>query len=372
MIKLLSSLLGAVAGAFALALFVTLNVYLTPFLGAWMFLVDAVFILGALIFVSFIADVSIPLIRTILRRAYFRVKLKKGRAGELSKAQTAYLKILASLIVLFKSAEDGFELIKDEAHIIHGKALLFFDSGKGKSKENLKQLKAVHRNKQRRLAFITANLVTLFVVGSVLTGILSFMMYQEISPSLAATYTWNQSSWAGGATTTLAVHPGDQSGWTNYASKDSNITIDGSGNITMSTGVQDVEETTTADFENGTYPGWSLDTSNNEIKMRTDYYNASGICGDFGVAYTDPLGAFNWATAISYCSSLCSACGLPSREELQCICNNKTSFGNNFQSVYYWSSTSYNSSVGLAVHLNSCIYNYSDKSSNAPIRCVHR
>ncbi|MCD4694003.1 hypothetical protein K8R62_01455, partial [bacterium] len=338
MFKLLSQLLGAVAGAFALALFITLNVYLTPFLGAWMFLVDAVLLLGTLVFVSFMADTSIPLIRTVLRRSYYRVKFKKGKKRKLSNTQMFFLKTLAFLIVLFKSAEDGFKIIEDEAHIIHGKAILFLDKEKKKGKEVFTQLQVIHRDKQRRAATVSAFAVALFVVGSVLTALFSSLMYSNIFQSQAATYTWTQNDWSGGTSTAIAVHPGDQSLWDNYASADSNIVIDGSGNITMSSGVQDVEETTTADFSNGTVVEgvYMLDSRNDELKMSFGY-DASSICGNFEVHYKDsgPYTNFPGPNVITGCANLCSNCRAPTQVEFLCICQNQPTFGN-LTDTYYW------------------------------------
>lgn len=325
MFKLLSQLLASLAGAFALALFITLNVYLTPFLGAWMFLVDAVFLFSGLALFSYLADTSIPLLRIILRRSYYRAKFKQGKLKDISRIRLAYLKVLASLIVLFKSAEDGFEVIKEEAHLIHGKTILFLDKERKKSAELTKQLLGIHKTKQRRSAVISATAIMLFVMGSVLTAIFSSIMYPNIFQSQAATYTWTQTDWSGGTSTAVAVHDsvtGPPANWTNYLSADSNIVIDG-GNITMGTGVQDVIETDDDDFNNGSFLG-------------DDPRSIGGISGgaiSLGIGGIYPecisngrvlgedyvVSGYTWTQCNNYCRNLCPTCRPITTSEICCV-----------------------------------------------------
>src|SRR6056297_274753 len=181
MLKLISHLLGSIAGAFVLALFFTLNVYLAPVLGFWMIAVDAVLLIGGLVTASYVGDFSVPVVKTLLKREYYRVKFRQKKKGEPS----FYLKFLASLIMLFKSAEEGFEVIREEAEEIHGKALLFVESEKKKGKALAEQLKRVHITKQRRAATVSASAVFLFIVGSFLTALFSILMYPDIFQSQA-------------------------------------------------------------------------------------------------------------------------------------------------------------------------------------------
>ncbi|MBP6884172.1 MAG: hypothetical protein KBC06_02985, partial [Candidatus Pacebacteria bacterium] len=69
----------------------------------------------------------------------------------------------------------------------------------------------------------------------------------------AATYTFNQTSWNGGASATAGTHPADQSSWDKYFSKDDNLAVVNSGaelqlSTTGSTLVQTDDGTTTTGF----------------------------------------------------------------------------------------------------------------------------
>lgn len=69
----------------------------------------------------------------------------------------------------------------------------------------------------------------------------------------------------------------------------------------------------------------------------------------------------------------CKAIGgrLPTRDELSCIYTNKATFGNNYISSYYWSSTEVGSSYAGSVSLsNGALGINFAKSSSAYVRCV--
>jgi uncharacterized protein (TIGR02145 family) len=111
-----------------------------------------------------------------------------------------------------------------------------------------------------------------------------------------AVYGWNQTSWSGGASTTaLARHPGDESGWTKYYSKDATVTTATPGQAGLSTTTGTWTQTTTADFNAGT---------------KTNTYATSGTAflrKPAGVAC-----AAGAECATGYCGSItrtCSACG---------------------------------------------------------------
>ena len=366
MIKLTSQLLGAIAGAFALALFITLNVYLSPVLGFWMLAVDAVLLIGGLVVASYVGDFSVPIVKTLLKREYYRVKFRQKKKG----SSSAYLKFLAGLIMLFKSAEEGFEVIKEEAHDIHGKALLFVKDEKKKGKQALGELKQIHLTKQRRAATISASAVFLFIVGSLVTALFSTLIYPNIFQSQAATFTWTQTDWSGGTSTAIAEHSGGspEQNWTNYASADSNITIDGSGNITMSSGIQDVEETTTEDFNAGNYNEDKILTESGELKRGI---TINGTCS-FGVWHKDLEGTYLQSEGINACQSL--GLSMPNLSELRCICNNKGEYGT-FTTGQYW-----NTSECAAHTPNESTVNFSncDDECRSPgydylkVRCIKR
>ena len=93
---------------------------------------------------------------------------------------------------------------------------------------------------QERVAVV----LLLALVGS------HFFWYQ---PSLiqAATYTWVQTDWSGGASTTAtAVHPDNQTGWSYYSSASSTLSI--GTELSLSTVASSTTQTTQADFDAGT------------------------------------------------------------------------------------------------------------------------
>ena len=379
--KLATCLLGSLATALGLALIFTLNIFLIPILGYWMVAIDLIYVFAGLALISYVGDMSIPLIKTLLKREYYRVKFKIDKKGE--KASSGfYLKFLASLIVLFKSAEAGYEVIKEEAHILHSKALLFIEKEKGgaNTKASHRQLFNVHKTKQRRAASISAGTLVLLVIGSVIVGLLSSLIFPAIYQSRAATYTWTQSSWVGGTSTAVAIHPGDQIGWTEYTSKDDNIMIDGSGNITMTSGSQDMEDDTYADFSMGEYEGgdasyWT--TTGGSLTL--GYALSLGTCADLdgkAVMVRDLAAQYNFTSAATVCASLCSSCSLPTREELECMCNNKASLGGNFTtspSWRYWSSTRWDANEEIQTHFNSfpsCSTARYGENSLLGVRCI--
>jgi len=68
---------------------------------------------------------------------------------------------------------------------------------------------------------------------------------------MAANETFSQASWVGGTDGgATAVHPTNQSNWTQYFSKDSNISA--AGDVTISSGSDALSEDTDTDFDNGT------------------------------------------------------------------------------------------------------------------------
>jgi len=67
-----------------------------------------------------------------------------------------------------------------------------------------------------------------YVVVVTLIASLILALYLSQNNLKAATYTWQQTDWSGGAdTNSTASHSSDQSGWTKYYSKDA--TLDDTG-----------------------------------------------------------------------------------------------------------------------------------------------
>ena len=369
--KTLNYIFGIIAGSLALAGWAILNVLIAPALGLWVAVFNVAYILAATIFVSHYFNLSIPGVRLLLRRAYYRTKFRAGGTRGMKKAgpvRRFYVQFLVYLIWLFKETEEGFETVKDEAEHLYSSALLLAGRGSGSKKPGKKELLHIHKRHQNRATALSLTALFVLVVGTVITGLISSFVFPAVFQSQAATYTWEQVDWSGGTSTNVATHPGDSTGWTEYSSADSNIQIDGSGNITLESTSQEIVDTTTADFEGGDTGGWA---ANDELKIG---YDASQVgCAEMGVLPVDLPNQHDWSGAKTACSDLCTNCVLPTESELQCICNNKSNLGSNFQSASYWSSTEsgiYADDVDFS-DCSSCDTG-DNKSNSYFVRCVRR
>ncbi|HRH23501.1 MAG TPA: fibronectin type III domain-containing protein [Candidatus Magasanikbacteria bacterium] len=110
-------------------------------------------------------------------------------------------------------------------------------------------LRTIAREKEfrpLRIAFFS-QLFFLYLVIHV--GIVVFRDYA--TPVFAATYTWVQSTWSGGATTSTPVHPGNQTGWSGYSSASS--TVSASSSIALIPVGVSTTQTSDTDFAGGTF-----------------------------------------------------------------------------------------------------------------------
>jgi alpha-tubulin suppressor-like RCC1 family protein len=89
----------------------------------------------------------------------------------------------------------------------------------------------------------------------------------RFSTVLSATYTWTQSAWSGGETLNIAEHPGNQTDWTEFASKDAQIdTMSSTTSITLLANTSSSTETSSADFMNGAFSG-ATTTGDGTVKL---------------------------------------------------------------------------------------------------------
>ena len=214
------------------------------------------------------------------------------------------------------------------------------------------------------------NIIIYSIAFLAIAGV-SFFTYNFIAKG--ATYGWLQSTWSGGADTgAIANHTSNQSNWTKFFSKDSNVDTS-NDQLTLSAGSSSVVDTTTTNFNTLTLTDTclTLNTSGDQLTGSSTCYDANGKCGDFLVLPTDRSTTANWATANSYCDSLCPTCDLPTLTELQCMCTNKASFGNNFVAIYYWSATP-NGSYAYVVNFSDCSSLFSNASYALYVRCIRR
>jgi hypothetical protein len=95
--------------------------------------------------------------------------------------------------------------------------------------------------------FSTAGIFSLIAVA-VLSSLITNLIFGPKKPTYAATFGWLQTSFIGGATTTPAMHPGNQSGWSYFLSKDSSITITASGTVELGQVTGSTTQTSDTDF----------------------------------------------------------------------------------------------------------------------------
>ena len=142
------------------------------------------------------------------------------------------------------------------------------------------------------ISLITVNeylLIALYILVFIIIGAFIFYHFQIVR---SAVYGWVQTDWSGGASTTaVALHPGDETGWTNYYSKDDVISTSTPGEISLSSTTASWVETTDADFNAGTFANTYASSSAVWLKKPTGvscsygaectggYCNASSSCG---------------------------------------------------------------------------------------------
>ena len=80
--------------------------------------------------------------------------------------------------------------------------------------------------------------------------IVGFLIFYQVFISKGASYNWIQSDWVGGANTeAVATHTSNQTGWTKFFSKDTNVdTTTTPGEITLTNSITEDENTLDADF----------------------------------------------------------------------------------------------------------------------------
>lgn len=89
-----------------------------------------------------------------------------------------------------------------------------------------------------------------FSVATIIVVLIGLGVFIANRSLQAATYTWTQNAW-NTLTGNTAVHPTNQTGWTEYSAKDTNVSA--SGTVTLSPSNQLITETSDTDFNDGTY-----------------------------------------------------------------------------------------------------------------------
>src|SRR6056297_3208562 len=170
-LQLIIHILEIISLSLGLTLFFLLNALLAPILSFWLLAVDLVYLLAGLALASYIGDFSVPGVKTLLKREYYRVKFKRTGAREKQKEpgtlSAFYLKFLAHLIILFKSAREGYEVIMEEAEEIYNKTALSLKKEKKLPSKDLghKYFFRIHKLKQAKWAAVSALVLILGLVA---------------------------------------------------------------------------------------------------------------------------------------------------------------------------------------------------------------
>ena len=129
------------------------------------------------------------------------------------------------------------------------------------------------------------------LLGVLVFAIIGAVIFYHFQIVRSAVYGWVQTDWSGGASTTaVASHPGDETGWTNYYSKDDVISTSTPGEISLSSTTASWVETTDADFNAGAFDNTFASSSAVWLKKPTGvscsysvectggYCNPNNIC----------------------------------------------------------------------------------------------
>lgn len=323
------------------------------------------FVLLGLFVLAHSFDTSLPAIGKYLEKKYFnnswklninQVKRNKSLIGKFKYLFYFYQgKILFNLIILCKSSKGSFRILREELYAFYyakiekthskehklARAKDIIGRLKKQEQVSLSQIEELEdilydffKNIRKRVTYFSLSGATIMVLAISVTSII----FTNVSDIKAATYGWVQTDWSGGANTSdIALHTTDQTGWNKYYSKDANLSA--GTELTLSAGSSQIEHTTTADFSAGSTTNGMIDIifTDDEIKMDT-WYDATSMCGNFSVFKEADSIYYTKFEALVHCLGMCENCRLPTEEELVCMCNNQASFGDNFSTVYHWTS----------------------------------
>ncbi|HDZ85955.1 MAG TPA: hypothetical protein ENH35_05430, partial [Candidatus Moranbacteria bacterium] len=147
---------------------------------------------------------------------------------------------------------------------------------------NLRLLDLKIRLRIRIRRFIRNNWLRKATIVFIILILISSIFTQNTPILQSATYTFVQTDWDGTPTGTGASHPGDQTGFTDYTSKDANISLTGGSdpynNITLSSTADSDTQTTDADF-GGTNTNTTVEGTGNGARIKLDdgYVYPTGV-----------------------------------------------------------------------------------------------
>ncbi len=229
--------------------------------------------INLLVVYSYFFNNTIPFVIKFFNNERLRVKLLLSPASIQSKNLSRlkidwlinYQKLLNLFIIILSGKEDSLDAIYRDDNIlgiIKSKSRKITNQRKQEIIDSyLAEYLTILKKKQKKLAYSS-------VAGSSLAILVSFLIvyfFPIIFSAQAATFSWIQNSWSGGATTTYATHSQNKLNWNYYESVSSGLVISSDGSeISLSTsseyfedGVSLVNSTSGAatggGFANGTF-----------------------------------------------------------------------------------------------------------------------
>ena len=143
-------------------------------------------------------------------------------------------------------------------------------------------------------AYMTAVILLIFVFGS------AFFISNQTRTD-AATFIWQQSTWAGGVTANDANHTDNQTNWTEYSAKDANVAA--GTEIVLTAASAEITETNDTDFGTGTHSDTEiLSLQNMGVSDLAGVKLGVGVLNEFGYTrdvYYD-AGVGIWAAITGY------------------------------------------------------------------------
>jgi len=154
------------------------------------------------------------------------------------------------------------------------------------------------------------NLIKFFAISIIVVAGL-FVFSQSAK---AATYTFTQSSWTGGATSITAVHPTNQTGWTYASTTDSNIATSTAGQLTLKATAASATQTDDGTTASGFNLAGSAMSSTAvvgtgagaSIKLATLLDIGSGADGSFNPSLGDVVGGCATVKGMTWNSPTCT------------------------------------------------------------------
>ncbi|MBI4691822.1 MAG: hypothetical protein HY773_00005, partial [Candidatus Terrybacteria bacterium] len=113
--------------------------------------------------------------------------------------------------------------------------------------------------------------------------IVCLLLGGNVGVAEAATFTFNQTDWSGGASVNTAIHPTNQTGWNKFSSASSTVKTSTAGEISLNSTTASITKTTDTDFSGGTFANTTVSGTGTAAKIRLAHSelaaNATSLVG---------------------------------------------------------------------------------------------